>query len=192
MDITYSAPKKRVREDFLNKALKHLENSKPQDDATILSTSWAALYRKLDVKQQIFANKSINDILYQGALGNLSENTSNLLDFSQKQKNIEINSPSSFGDSEAYNSTPKQRKTFKYISPHHQKTQQHFHPYTQKKQMLYRSQPYRVVYEDDDEEEENQELLNSSQQQSFESQSQHVSKQKYRSFKELFNDVEYI
>ena len=66
------------------------------DDANIFSATWAALYRKLHPEQQVFANKAIMDILYQGQLCRLK-------DRSAAKLVAEANSDDSFPSSYAGN-----------------------------------------------------------------------------------------
>ncbi|XP_037940624.1 uncharacterized protein LOC119673426 [Teleopsis dalmanni] len=70
------AHKRRIRTDserttLLNDAIESLKTSQQQDDATNLSIGWATQFRKLNSNQQIYANKMINEVLYQATLENL-------------------------------------------------------------------------------------------------------------------------
>ncbi|XP_053946426.1 uncharacterized protein LOC128863026 [Anastrepha ludens] len=70
---------KKEKEELLKKAVKALEDStRPNDDASTFSSTWEVLFRKLDPTQQLFANKTIMEVLYQGALGQLNENSHQL------------------------------------------------------------------------------------------------------------------
>lgn len=42
-----------------------------KDESTVFSENWAALFRKLTSDQQMYANKAIIEVLYQGQLGQL-------------------------------------------------------------------------------------------------------------------------
>ncbi|XP_049302092.1 uncharacterized protein LOC125775480 [Bactrocera dorsalis] len=67
---------KKEKQQLLIKAVKALEDStRPNDDASTFSSTWEVLFRKLDPNQQLFANKTIMEVLYQGALGRLNENS---------------------------------------------------------------------------------------------------------------------
>ncbi|XP_061402538.1 uncharacterized protein LOC133338377 [Musca vetustissima] len=60
------------------------------DKAKALSISWEVLYRNLNSEQQLYANRMINEILYQAALGKLQEGSYKLLKTaieSPKEKN---------------------------------------------------------------------------------------------------------
>ncbi|XP_073838792.1 uncharacterized protein [Musca autumnalis] len=49
------------------------------DKAKALSISWEVLYRDLNSQQKLYANRMINEILYQAALGKLQESSYKLL-----------------------------------------------------------------------------------------------------------------
>ncbi|XP_075162290.1 uncharacterized protein LOC142234968 [Haematobia irritans] len=49
------------------------------DPAIALSIAWEALYEDLEHEQKLYANRMINEILYQAALGKLQENSYKLL-----------------------------------------------------------------------------------------------------------------
>uniref|UniRef100_A0A034WHI8 Uncharacterized protein n=1 Tax=Bactrocera dorsalis TaxID=27457 RepID=A0A034WHI8_BACDO len=67
---------KKEKQQLLIKAVKALEDStRANDDASTFSSTWEVLFRKLDPNQQLFANKTIMEVLYQGALGRLNENS---------------------------------------------------------------------------------------------------------------------
>nr|XP_036216181.1 uncharacterized protein LOC118680476 [Bactrocera oleae] len=67
---------KKEKQQLLIKAVKALEDStRPNDDASTFSSTWEVLFRKLDPNQQLFANKTIMEVLYQGALCRLHENS---------------------------------------------------------------------------------------------------------------------
>ena len=55
-------------------SLKYKINSLRDDDVSTFSLTWEVLFRKLDPNQQLFSNKTIMEVLYQGALGRLNEN----------------------------------------------------------------------------------------------------------------------
>ncbi|XP_075162293.1 uncharacterized protein LOC142234971 [Haematobia irritans] len=59
------------------------------DQASALKCSWEAVYRDLDQRQQLYANRMINEILYQAALGKLQENSYKLLEISINEKHHE-------------------------------------------------------------------------------------------------------
>ncbi|XP_061402549.1 uncharacterized protein LOC133338388 [Musca vetustissima] len=60
------------------------------DPVRALSSSWEVLYRDLDKKQQLYANRMINEVLYQAALGKLSENSYKLLEMAVDEPNGHI------------------------------------------------------------------------------------------------------
>nr|XP_036232931.1 uncharacterized protein LOC118683679 isoform X1 [Bactrocera oleae] len=67
---------KKEKQQLLIKAVKALEDSTwPNDDASTFSSTWEVLFRKLDPNQQLFANKTNMEVLYQGTLGRLNENS---------------------------------------------------------------------------------------------------------------------
>ena len=43
----------------------------PQEDSDKLAAAWAVQLRKMTPQQQLFANKAINDILFEGEMGTL-------------------------------------------------------------------------------------------------------------------------
>nr|XP_036232933.1 uncharacterized protein LOC118683679 isoform X2 [Bactrocera oleae] len=60
---------KKEKQQLLIKAVKALEDSTwPNDDASTFSSTWEVLFRKLDPNQQLFANKTNMEVLYQGTL----------------------------------------------------------------------------------------------------------------------------
>ncbi|XP_054729340.1 uncharacterized protein LOC129238333 [Anastrepha obliqua] len=70
---------KKEKQELLKKAVKALEDStRPNDDASTFSSTWEVLFRKLDPTQQLFANKTIMEVLYQGTFGQLNENSHQL------------------------------------------------------------------------------------------------------------------
>lgn len=66
-----------LKENFLQKAVEHLEQSKTQtkDEAATFSEYWACLFRKLSETQQLYARKAIEEILLLGQLNQLTLNT---------------------------------------------------------------------------------------------------------------------
>lgn len=48
-------------------------HSKTDEETTTISSTWGILYRDLEPRQQLYANKAITEVLYQGALGKLHE-----------------------------------------------------------------------------------------------------------------------
>lgn len=61
-----------------------------QDQATALSASWEAQFRDLDEHQKLYANRMINEVLYQGALGKLQESSYKLLEMTIDDPNGQI------------------------------------------------------------------------------------------------------
>ncbi|KZC06772.1 hypothetical protein WN55_07545 [Dufourea novaeangliae] len=47
----------------------------PQDDSDKIAAAWAVELRKMDPRQQMFAKKAINDILFEGQMGTLNRNS---------------------------------------------------------------------------------------------------------------------
>lgn len=88
----------------------HEKSQKPLDEAGALSSSWEALYRNLESKQQLFANRVIMETLYRGALGKLNENSYKALDTKYTWTHITPISSrpqsSSYNNSMSSNSTP--------------------------------------------------------------------------------------
>ncbi|XP_049316691.1 uncharacterized protein LOC125775342 [Bactrocera dorsalis] len=72
---------RKERSELLAKAVEALDNSnQPKDDASTLSSTWGLLFRKLSSTQQLFANKAIMEVLYQGALERLDESSYKLFE----------------------------------------------------------------------------------------------------------------
>ncbi|XP_013113621.1 uncharacterized protein LOC106091604 [Stomoxys calcitrans] len=57
------------------------------DPSSAISGSWEALYRELDQRQKLYANRMITEVLYQAALGRLHENSYKLLDMTVEDTN---------------------------------------------------------------------------------------------------------
>ncbi|XP_067645391.1 uncharacterized protein [Eurosta solidaginis] len=51
-----------------------------QSESQTLGASWVALYQRLEREQQLYANKAIMEVLYQGALGRLHADSYKALD----------------------------------------------------------------------------------------------------------------
>ncbi|XP_055852177.1 uncharacterized protein LOC129916338 [Episyrphus balteatus] len=51
-----------------------------KDEAEVHAASWAAFFRKLDSKQQLFANKTITEVLFQASMGKLNEHSHRLFE----------------------------------------------------------------------------------------------------------------
>ncbi|XP_055839993.1 uncharacterized protein LOC129907694 [Episyrphus balteatus] len=72
-----------TRNTFVAKSVTHSDVLQPQapqqetkkDDSTIFSESWAILFRKLSPEQQLYGKRCIDEVLYQGQLGNLNSHT---------------------------------------------------------------------------------------------------------------------
>ncbi|XP_055918984.1 uncharacterized protein LOC129951019 [Eupeodes corollae] len=55
--------------------IKENQNPFEKDDANTFSETWALLFRKLSHQQQLYGKRCIDEILYQGQLGNLNAYT---------------------------------------------------------------------------------------------------------------------
>uniref|UniRef100_A0A1I8PST2 MADF domain-containing protein n=1 Tax=Stomoxys calcitrans TaxID=35570 RepID=A0A1I8PST2_STOCA len=88
--VTKPPPKKRV---FT--MLPTTESEPPRnirkDQASAHSAAWEALYRDLDSRQKLYANRIISEVLYQAALGKLQENSYKLLDMTVEDTHEETN-----------------------------------------------------------------------------------------------------
>lgn len=51
-----------------------------KDKAEAISGAWEVQYRELENRQQLYANRMINEILYQAALGKLQEKSYKVLE----------------------------------------------------------------------------------------------------------------
>ncbi|XP_005183949.2 uncharacterized protein LOC101890886 [Musca domestica] len=60
------------------------------DPVRALSSSWEVLYRDLDSRQKLYANRMINEVLYQAALGKLRENSYKILEMAVEEPNGHI------------------------------------------------------------------------------------------------------
>ncbi|XP_037947624.1 uncharacterized protein LOC119679377 [Teleopsis dalmanni] len=77
--------KNEERNEIIPEAISPLPSSKKikLDEANALSTSWEVQYRNLERNQQIYANKMINEVLYQATLGNLNEYSYKVIEHQQ-------------------------------------------------------------------------------------------------------------
>ncbi|XP_039969040.1 uncharacterized protein LOC120780872 [Bactrocera tryoni] len=107
---------KKEKQQLLIKAVKALEDStRRNDDASTFSSTWEVLFRKLDFNQQ-FANKTIVEVLYQGALGRLNENSHQMFNVPNTRCS---STPFSYSDnsSTCFDSTTLQSRPQYLISP---------------------------------------------------------------------------